>query len=103
MYLLSLSVTGLTPCPVVPVLGNGLAITALVGSAAVATAMPASSSKLRRERIAGPFSSGLHLFRSSLMLSPSESTLLWLDLAQGWSGAKDKSVLEIMSLTTANT
>src|SRR5260370_33390083 len=82
MYVLSLSMTGLTPCPVVSRLGDGLAISTLGGSVAVATARPANSNRLRRERIAGPFSSGPHLFRSSLMLSPSQGTLLWLDLAQ---------------------
>src|SRR6266851_4162768 len=82
MYALSLSMTGLTPCPVVPRLGDGLAITIPGGSAAVATARPANSNRLRRERIVWPFSAGPYLFRFSLMHSPFYATLLSPDLAQ---------------------
>src|SRR5712664_1783002 len=64
MYVLSLSMTGLTPCPVVSRLGKGLAISIPGGNAAVATAKPASSNRLRREKIVWPFSDGPYLFRS---------------------------------------
>src|SRR5882762_210841 len=83
--------TGLTPGAVVSGLADGLAIAATGGNAAVAAARPASSNRLRRERIARAFSAGPHLFRSSFMLSHSPDTPAWPALTQRSSGTSDRS------------